>query len=194
MSIPAIRPAVQPAHTESLRLEGAKLLAQSLERPPDGPGKDADVKISNHGQRMRAQRDLLYAYLGGSDTEFRAGGRSLLEAAGRSEYLASVSNPTDLSPEATAERILGGIRGYIYGAFSLAHPDATDGEFERFTSDVMRGFERGTSQARQVFEGLKDLEPDLAEEIARTQARVRDGLEAFFEEQRKLRSHDTPTA
>ena len=146
---------------------------------------DARVEISPQGERLRAQRAILRATFGGVEEAAEADARALFEAAGRSEYLESIAQASDLSPQATAQRILGGITGYIYGAFRLAHSDLTSEDFDRFAAQVLQGFEKGLGEARGVIEGLAALTPELAAGIDRTEVLVREGLEVFFSDERR---------
>lgn len=109
----------------------------------------------------------------------------LLERAGRSDYLASVANPTDLSPEATAGRILGGITGYIYEAYKLQNPDLDAGGLAKFQTQVMRGFETGLGEAKSIIAAMGILDDKLGAEIGQTESLVREGLDAFFTRERE---------
>jgi hypothetical protein len=104
----------------------------------------------------------------------------LFAASGRAEYLESVSQPTDLSSNATAGRILGGITSYIYGAFRLQHDEIGHEELADFKEQVLRGFERGMGEARQVLGAIDKLDDGLAFEISETDRLVREGLDRFF--------------
>ncbi len=107
---------------------------------------------------------------------------SAFEEAGRSDYLDSIANPTDLSAEATADRILGGITGYIFQAFQLDNPDATAEEFEGFFAEVTRGFEQGFAEALDVIQAAGALTDDFDADVHRTADLVREGLAQFHDE------------
>lgn len=156
-------------------------------RPAAREGADVEerVEISSQAERLRAQRQILRSVLGGVEEDADADAQALFEAAGRSQYLDSIAQASDVTPQATAQRILGGITGYIYGAFRLAHPDVSAEDFDRFASDVVRGFEKGLGEARSLIEGLAALTPELASGIDRTEALVREGLEVFFADERR---------
>ncbi|MCP3984477.1 MAG: hypothetical protein GY723_08805 [bacterium] len=109
----------------------------------------------------------------------------LFEEAGKSDYLESIANPTELSSEATAGRILGGIKGFIYGAFRMQHPDMTEEDFEYFQSEVMKGFEQGISEAREILTALGALDERLATDVVETERLVRGGLDEFFTQERE---------
>ncbi len=141
---------------------------------------DAHVEISPQAERLRVQNRLLRSTLGEVEGEVFPAGSRALEEAGYAQYLASLRDESEGSAEATAERILRGIQGYIYRAFMVQHPGATPEDFERFKAAVIRGYERGLFDARSALAGLGGLEPELSEEIDHTKALVREGLREFF--------------
>jgi len=106
---------------------------------------------------------------------------SPFESAGKTEYLDSISNPSDLSAEATAGRILGGVAGYIFGAFQLQNPDFAFAEFEGFHAAVSEGFERGLRDAADILRGLSILTNEGSQGIAETTEIVRAGLADFYD-------------
>lgn len=179
---PVVAP--RPANAVERRSEDLASRGKSSSQNPAGRAEDS-VEISPMAERLKADRDLLRAIFGGVEEEVSSPDRSLFETAGRSEYLASIAEPTDLSAEATANRILGGIRGYIYGAFRMSKPDATAEDFEEFASEVMRGSEQGMGEAREILKALSVLDASLSEDIGRTESLVREGLDEFFAEERE---------
>jgi len=115
----------------------------------------------------------------------------LFEQAGKTDYLERIANPTDLSSEATADRILGGITGYIYGAFKLGAPEANEEDFEAFFEQVNAGFEQGLEEAMEILEGMAALDDELTAAIQQTAQLVREGLASFHEtEAAKYRSDE----
>ena len=149
---------------------------------------DTRVEISAEAERLRAQSSLPRAVFGGVEQEVAPQDRLAFERAGRSEYLeSSLNDPAggmlDLSPEATAAQILGGIQGYLYRAFMAQHPGATAEDFEHFKAEVVWGFEQGMSEAGNILAGLSRLDNDLAEELEGTETLVLEGLAEFFAEE-----------
>jgi hypothetical protein len=139
------------------------------------------VALSSRARAADAQRSILEKALSGMEEQFSQD--DLFAEAGRADYLESVSQPTDLSAQATAGRILGGITGYIFGAFRLQHDEIGHEELESFREQVMQGFERGMGEARQVLGAIDVLDDELSSEIDETDRLVRDGLEQFFIDQ-----------
>jgi len=145
------------------------------------------VRLSQQALEIDAQQQLLSRLLARVEQKVSSS-EDGFEQSGRSEYLEKIATATDLSPQATAERILGGVTGYIYGAFRLQHPRMTHEDFDRFESEVRRGFERGLAEARELLEAIQALDGALAGEIDQTERIVREGLERFFgEEGERLR-------
>jgi hypothetical protein len=141
----------------------------------------AAVALSDRARAADAQRSILEKALSGMEDQFSKD--DPFAQAGRADYLESVSNPSDLSAEATAGRILGGITGYIFGAFQLQHDKIGHDELEDFRDQVMRGFKRGMGEARQVLGAIDKLDDSLASEIGETERLVLDGLDKFFADQ-----------
>jgi hypothetical protein len=150
--------------------------------------QDTSVEISPQAEKLRAQSGLLRVTLRGIESEITSNAETRFEEPDRSDYLGPLMGESrlggiDLSPEATAARILGGVQGYIYRAFMAQHPEATPEDFERFKDEVIRGFERGFYEARSILAGLSMLDAEQSEEIGQTEALVREGLEGFFAEE-----------
>jgi hypothetical protein len=92
----------------------------------------------------------------------------------------------DVSPEATADRIVVLATG-MFDAFRAKYSDMEEAEvFESFMSTISEGIERGFEEARNILDGLRVLDGKIAEDIDKTYALVQEGLAAFktrFEEQ-----------
>ena len=155
------------------------------------------VSLSPEARQLQVTTTLLRQPLAATEAQINQlledSYAQLMERAGRSDYLASVANPTDLSPEATAGRILGGITGYIYEAYKLQHPDLDAGGLAEFQTQVMRGFETGLKEAKAIIAAVGILDEKLGAEIGQTEARVREGLDAFFTRERERLSTPSGT-
>ena len=144
-------------------------------REVDLATRSEEVLISRRAVELRAHVTLLRAALVGVEAEVGRTSPDSVEGA---------PPPMDLSPEATADRILNGITGTIYAGFRQRQPDATPEEFEQFQADVLRGFGQGLREAQDILEGLRVLDEKLEAEIDRSEALVREGLEEFFATER----------
>jgi len=157
-------------------------------RPKPHPSDDNKVSPRRYGsgreQRMRANRELLTATLGGVEKKLSTTRLHAYRGSAQGEIKAHPPDVLDRSPEATAQRILGGIQGAIYGAFSAQHPNASAEDFAEFEEAVRSGFEQGMREARGIIEGLSMLNPELAGAMGRTEELVLEGLESFFSRER----------
>lgn len=196
MQIPRARPETDASllkqlnkyeHTQRPEAPGARRNERAKERSAQGDS----VKLSPEAFKRQLDSDIVKATFDITEDqvtkileEHGLTAEDLFEKAGKSKYLESIANPADLSPEATAERILGGITGYIFGAWQLGRPNMTLADFEEFEKAVMSGFERGLGEAKDVIHGEGKLNDEMSGGIAKTEELVRAGLATFFEEQR----------
>ncbi|MEZ0148834.1 MAG: DUF5610 domain-containing protein [Candidatus Reddybacter sp.] len=94
---------------------------------------------------------------------------------------AAVDSGLDVSPEATAERIVS-----LSTAFLPAYLDAnSDLDFEttvnQFIDVISGGIDQGFAEAREILDGLQVLNGDIASNIDTTYELVQDKLAAFVE-------------
>ena len=145
----------------------------------------ADVDLSSVARRLHETQGWMRSLLSALEEPFAGDDDPRWEEAGRDDYLASISDSTDPSPEATADRILGGIRGYIYRAFARSRPELTAEDLDTFEREARKGLERGLAQAGDLLEALGALSPDLRTSIDETADRVRTGLDTFLATERR---------
>jgi hypothetical protein len=148
----------------------------------DAP-RDAHVSISLEARRLQARAVIVNRLLVKSEDTVSPGGQELFERAGKSEHAQASASAVDFSPEATADRILEGVTGYIYGAFKLQNPDATAEDFETFAAQVTEGFERGAEEAREILLAFAAPGEDPGADVDRIVDLVHEGLEAFISEE-----------
>jgi len=111
-----------------------------------------------------------------------AGAQDLFAAAGKAEFEArAAAAAKDVSPEATAGRIVEGITGYIFKAYQMQRPEMTEEAFLSFQEQVLTGFEAGLEDAKDILTGLQAMTPELTRSIDRTEELVREQLAKFFE-------------
>jgi hypothetical protein len=140
------------------------------------------VEISGDAEKLRVHRELLRAVFGAVQGQVSRAGLAAFAPAEQTEYLASVSHPSDLSAEATAQRILDGIGGYVIRAFRAQNLDATWEQAECFRQQVLRGVNQGIAEAKRAIADLGMLDPELASSIEEIAERVREGLPLMFTE------------
>lgn len=85
----------------------------------------------------------------------------------------------DQSPEATAGRIVS-MSTAFYGAWRDLHPEGDeDAARKQFVELVRGGAERGFGEARDILQGLKVLEGDVASNIDKTYTLMQQGFDKF---------------
>mgnify|MGYP000311778522 CR=1 FL=1 len=87
----------------------------------------------------------------------------------------------DVSPEATAERIVS-LSTAFFSSYQEQHPELSEQEaVTKFTEIISGGIDTGFSEAREILTGLSVLEGDIATNIDSTYELVQEKLMAFIE-------------
>lgn len=87
----------------------------------------------------------------------------------------------DFSPQATADRIVS-MSTAFFGKYAEQHPEKDqETALKDFTQLIGGGIDKGFAEARQVLDGLKVLEGDIAANIDKTYELVQSGLKTFVE-------------
>ena len=103
------------------------------------------------------------------------------EAADESRTTAFSETTTDLSPDATADRIVSFALG-LHDAFSRQNADLGEAELmARFEAEVRRGIESGFDHARGTLGDLDLLQDDVARNVDTTYAAVQQRLADIFQ-------------
>ncbi len=91
----------------------------------------------------------------------------------------ALDSGVDVSPDATAGRILSMSTAFL-PAYLEQHPELGEDEARaRFTELIRGGIEQGFAEARDILQGLGVLEGDIATNIDKTWDLVQQGLDAF---------------
>lgn len=99
----------------------------------------------------------------------------------------------DNTPEGTAGRIVSLSTGF-FEAFKQQHAGEDEaGVLEKFMATIRSGFEQGYNEARDILQGLRVLNGDIASNIEKTYALVQQGY-AEFEAARSSQSDTAQTA
>lgn len=94
----------------------------------------------------------------------------------------------DVSPEATADRIVGFALG-LKGVFARQNEDLSEDELmERFEGEIRRGIGEGFGHARSVLQGLDMLQGDIEQNVDATWEIVQQKLDDYFHPE----AEDTP--
>jgi len=90
-------------------------------------------------------------------------------------------NKVDVSPEATAKRIVSLATGFFH-AFQQQNDDmTTDESLSKFMSVISSGIDKGFTDARDILESLSVLDGKIASDIDSTYDLVQKGLKNFVE-------------
>lgn len=115
---------------------------------------------------------------------------ALEPALGANSIDAAVESGLDVSPEATATRIVD-LSTAFFSAFQDANPDQSGDEvLNNFINVIQSGIEQGFADARDILEGLAVLEGDIASNIDLTYELVQEKLDMF---QQSLSTGDQTT-
>lgn len=104
---------------------------------------------------------------------------SLAPDLGEDAIQKALDSGLDVSPEATAERIVS-LSTAFYSAFKEQNPGKEESaSLKSFLDTIGGGIDKGFEQSRNILEGLKVLEGDVAGNIDETYRLVQDKLSAF---------------
>lgn len=92
---------------------------------------------------------------------------------------AAAESGMDFSPQATADRIVS-MSTAFFGRYAENHPEkGMETALNDFVKLIGGGIDKGFAEARQILDGLKVLEGDIASNVDKTYELVQAGLEAF---------------
>lgn len=98
---------------------------------------------------------------------------------------AASASGMDFSPQATADRIVS-MSTAFFGRYTENHPEKDlNAALIDFVQLIGGGIDKGFAEARQILDGLKVLEGDIAVNIDKTYELVQIGLNAFVENHRR---------
>jgi len=87
----------------------------------------------------------------------------------------------DVSPEATAERIVG-FSTQFFAAYQEQHPEMDEEEsLSSFVEIITTGIDLGFAEARDILGGLNVLEGEIASNIDATYGLVQEGIQSFVD-------------
>ncbi len=87
----------------------------------------------------------------------------------------------DFSPEASADRIVT-FSTQFFDAYKEGYPEMDEEQaLTTFVDIISGGIEQGFAEAKDILEGLKVLDGEIATNIEKTYDLVRDGLQAFVD-------------
>ncbi len=95
----------------------------------------------------------------------------------------AAENKVDVSPEATAERIVSQSTAFFSAFQEQNNKLSFEEQLEKFLGVIGGGIDQGFEEARTILEGLQVLEGDIADNIDKTYDLVQQGLEGFRQRQ-----------
>ena len=106
---------------------------------------------------------------------------ALKETLGDNAIQNAYDSGLDISPEATAERIVS-LSTAFFGSYQKQHPELSQDEaLTKFTDIISGGINTGFAEARDILSGLQVLEGDIASNIDLTYDLVQEKLTSFME-------------
>lgn len=100
---------------------------------------------------------------------------------GKDALQSSYDSALDVSPKATADRIVS-LSTAFFGSYQKQHPEmSVDEALDSFVSVISGGIDRGFGEARDILNGLDVLEGDITDNIDKTYELVQEGLKAFID-------------
>ncbi len=106
---------------------------------------------------------------------------ALKETMGDNAIQTAYDSGLDVSPEATAERIVS-LSTAFFVQYQELHPGmGQDEALAAFTEIIRGGIDKGFAEARDILGGLNVLEGGIADNIDKTYALLQDGLKSFVE-------------
>lgn len=135
---------------------------------------ETDVSVSfSSGSSPIASQELL------TRTVLDALNQKLEASFGPNAIQTAYEQGLDVSPQATADRIVQGATG-LFARFSEKYADLTDSErLDSFLTTIRSGIEQGFKEARDILEGLNVLQGEIASNIDETYSLVQQGLDNF---------------
>jgi hypothetical protein len=168
-----------PSISKKLNISSAKNTDVSYDR--------ADVKRQQNIAIVEAQMKVSVA--SGNEpmallykTALSAINEELEKTLGPNAIEKTYNSQLDVSPEATAERIVKGATGFFL-AFKDQHSELSEEEsLNKFMSVIGGGIDKGFEEARDILESLSVLEGEVKGNIDLTYEFVQTGLNQFIEQ------------
>jgi len=112
---------------------------------------------------------------------FKSAIEGINEVLGENTIQNAYDSGLDVSPEATADRIVN-LSTAFYPQYKEQHPELSEEDAAtQFTDLISGGIEKGFAEARDILSSLNVLEGDIASNIDKTYDLVQEGLKTFLE-------------
>ena len=149
-----------------------------------GPEQADSMELSPQGRAYTYARELVQKTLGRLASNLK-GQNEQFRLAGSEAFQEKFEAHSDFSPDGTANLILSGVTGYIYGAYRMQNPDMTEEELEHFHAEATRGVRQGFEEAKGYLDAIDLFQGEVAENAKSTVDKVLTGLDSFVEAERE---------
>ncbi len=167
---------VSPANTRSLNRPQADAPAElSIREQLRQSGNAAIMRANQQVSLQSGNEPMALLYSAAID----AINQRLAPSLGENALQRGVDEGLDVSPEATADRIVS-LTTAMFSRYQDSNPEMSFADqVERFVEIIAGGIEQGFDEARDILDGLGVLEGAIASNIDATYALVEQGLQDF---------------
>lgn len=187
MDIQPLNPAAQTNKAETDQVTNKQTTVPELQTDPKAEQNRAILESSLQVSLQSGNQSLALLYR----TAVEELNKVLETDLGANAIQNAYDSGLDVSPEATAERIVSQTTAF-FSAYQEQNPGLSlEEQVTRFTDIIGGGIDQGFSEAREILDGLNVLEGDIAANIDTTYDLVQEKLTAFAD---RILGNDNVTA
>ncbi len=187
MDIQPLNPAAQTNKAETDQVTNKQATVPELQTDPKAEQNRAILESSLQVSLQSGNQSLALLYR----TAVEELNKVLETDLGANAIQNAYDSGLDVSPEATAERIVSQTTAF-FSAYQEQNPGLSlEEQVTRFTDIIGGGIDQGFSEAREILDGLNVLEGDIAANIDTTYDLVQEKLTAFAD---RILGNDNVTA
>ncbi|MCV6612232.1 MAG: DUF5610 domain-containing protein [Amphritea sp.] len=187
MDIQPLNPAAQTSKAETDQVTNKQATVPELQTDPKAEQNRAILESSLQVSLQSGNQSLALLYR----TAVEELNKVLETDLGANAIQNAYDSGLDVSPEATAERIVSQTTAF-FSAYQEQNPGLSlEEQVTRFTDIIGGGIDQGFSEAREILDGLNVLEGDIAANIDTSYDLVQEKLTAFAD---RILGNDNVTA
>ena len=187
MDIQPLNPAAQTNKAETDQVTNKQTTVPELQTDPKAEQNRAILESSLQVSLQSGNQSLALLYR----TAVEELNKVLETDLGANAIQNAYDSGLDVSPEATAERIVSQTTAF-FSAYQEQNPGLSlEEQVTRFTDIIGGGIDQGFTEAREILDGLNVLEGDIAANIDTTYDLVQEKLTAFAD---RILGNDNVTA
>ena len=187
MDIQPLNPAAQTNKAETDQVTNKQATVPELQTDPKAEQNRAILESSLQVSLQSGNQSLALLYR----TAVEELNKVLETDLGANAIQNAYDSGLDVSPEATAERIVSQTTAF-FSAYQEQNPGLSlEEQVTRFTDIIGGGIDQGFTEAREILDGLNVLEGDIAANIDTTYDLVQEKLTAFAD---RILGNDNVTA